>query len=93
MKAIPKGRVIAGSDDIVGCDGYSCFPRSAVRMECLEKAPRTGSDRACPCGVRFYDVVIDGARHGRAAWSCGAPQAAMEQVAGRFGFWQDVEVG
>jgi uncharacterized protein (DUF427 family) len=27
------------------------------------------------------------------AWSYEAPRPAMQQVAGRIGFWQDVEVG
>ena len=36
--------------------------------------------------------MIDGVRHERAAWSYEAPRPAMKQVAGRFGFWKDVEV-
>jgi len=59
----------------------------------LEKAPKTESDRACPHDVQFYDVVIEGRRHARAAWSYEAPRPAMQQVAHRVGFWQDVEVG
>jgi uncharacterized protein (DUF427 family) len=93
MKATLKGHVIAESDDVVECDGYQYFPSSAVRTEWLEKAQKTQSDRACPHGVQFYDVVVAGARHERAAWSYEAPRAAMKQVAGRFGFWEDVEVG
>jgi uncharacterized protein (DUF427 family) len=93
MKAILEGHMIAESDDIVACDGYHYFPESGVRMEWLVKAPRTEADRACPHGVQFYDVVIDGVRHARVAWSYEAPRGAMKQVAGRFGFWQDVEVG
>jgi uncharacterized protein (DUF427 family) len=92
MKATLEGRVIAESDDIVECGGYQYFPSSAVRLEWLEKAPKTESDLECPHGVQFYDVVIDGARHPRAAWSYEAPRFAIEQVAGRFGFWEDVEV-
>ena len=93
MKAMLKGHLIAESDDIIGCGGYHYFPSSAVRMEWLEKAPRTESDRACPHGVQFYDVVIDGTRHERAAWVYEAPRAGMREVAERFGFWDDVEVG
>jgi uncharacterized protein (DUF427 family) len=37
-------------------------------------------------------VVIDGIRRERAAWSYEAPRPKMQQVAGRFGFWEDVEV-
>jgi uncharacterized protein (DUF427 family) len=43
--------------------------------------------------VQFYDVVIDGARHARAAWSYEAPLPRMQQVGGRFGFWEDVKAG
>jgi uncharacterized protein (DUF427 family) len=93
MKAMLKGHVIAESDDVVACDGYQYFPSAAVRTESLEKAQKTESDRACPHGVQFYDVVVDGARHPRAAWSYEAPRPAMKQVAGRFAFWEDVEVG
>ena len=67
MKAILNGRVIAESDDIVEAAGYQYFPRAAVRMDWLEKAPRTDDDLECPHGVQFYDVVIDGVRHARAA--------------------------
>ena len=93
MKAILKGNVIAASDDIVANGGYQYFPSSAVRLDWLDKTPKTESDRACPHGVQFYDVVIDGARHPRAAWSYEAPRPRMKQVANRFGFWKDVEVG
>ena len=58
----------------------------------IDKAPKTESDRACPHGVQFYDVVIDGHRHERAAWSYEAPQPQMKRVSGRFGFWEDVKV-
>lgn len=93
MKATLNGRVIAESDDVLECGGYDYFPRSAVRMEWLQKAPKTDSDRACPHGVQFYDIVIDGSRHERAAWSYEAPRPAMARVGGRFGFWEDVQVG
>ena len=93
MKATLKGRVIAESDDIVDCDGYQYFPGAAVRKELLAKAPKTDSDRACPHGVQFYDVIIDGGRHERAAWAYEAPKPKMAQTAGRFGFWKDVKVG
>ena len=92
MKAILKSNVIAESDDIVECDGYQYFPSSSVRMELLERAHKTALDQACPHGVQFYDVVVDGERHDRAAWSYEAPRPGMKQVAGRFGFWEDVEV-
>jgi uncharacterized protein (DUF427 family) len=92
MKAVVDGHVVAESDDIVEAAGYQYFPSSAVRMEWLEKTPRTADDLECPHAVQFYDVVIDGARHTRAAWSYEDPLPRMQRVAGRFGFWQDVEV-
>jgi uncharacterized protein (DUF427 family) len=92
MKAVLNGQEIAASDDIVETGGYQYFPASAVRMEWLEKVAKTESDLACPHGVQFYDVVIDGKRHVRNAWSYEAPQPKMAQVGGRFGFWEDVEI-
>jgi len=93
MKATLRDHVIAEGDDIVEEGGYHYFPISVVRMEWLEKAPKTDSDRACPHGVQFYDVVIDGNRFERAAWIYEVPRPSMQHVARRFGFWDDVEVG
>jgi uncharacterized protein (DUF427 family) len=92
MKAALGSRVIAQSDDVVECDGYAYFPRAAVRMEWLERSAKTSEDLRCPHGVQFYDVVIDGVRHARAAWSYEAPRAALAHVGQRMGFWEDVEV-
>ncbi|MGH7003792.1 MAG: DUF427 domain-containing protein [Alphaproteobacteria bacterium] len=93
MKAIWHGNVIAESERTLEVGGYRYFPREAVRMDLLKMAAKTASDLECPHGVQFYDVVIDGARHERAAWSYESPRPSMAQVAGRFGFWQDVQVG
>ena len=93
MKATLKDRVIAESDDIVTERGYHYFPNAHVRVDLLEKSEKTAFDRECPHGVQFYDVVIDGARHERAAWRYEAPLPSMKHVADRFGFWNEVEVG
>jgi len=92
MKATLDDRVVADSDDIVEAHGYSYFPSSAVRMDWLKKTEKTADDLKCPHGVQFYDVVIDGKHHARAAWSYEAPRPEMAKVGGRFGFWEDVEV-
>lgn len=92
MKAVLRDHVIADSSDVVENGGYQYFPASAVKMDWLQKAAKTNSDRACPHGVQFYDVVIDGQRHPRAAWSYEAPRPSMQQVGGQFGFWEDVQV-
>ena len=92
MKATLDGQVVAESDDIVEVGGYHYFPPGTVRLEWLEKSPKTDHDRECPHGVQFYDVVLDGKRHVRNAWSYEAPQPKMASVGGRFGFWEDVAV-
>jgi uncharacterized protein (DUF427 family) len=93
MKATLDQHVIADSNDVVEAGGYQYFPRSAVRMDWLEKSPKTAKDLECPHGVQFYDVVIDGVRYPRNAWSYEAPQPRMMKVDHRMGFWEDVEVG
>ena len=92
MKAMLRTHEIAASDDIVSIGGYAYFPPGTVRRDWLEASPRTEDDLRCPHGVRFYDVVIDGERHVRNAWSYEAPQPKMEAVRDRFGFWEDVDV-
>jgi uncharacterized protein (DUF427 family) len=69
MKAILKGKVIAESDDIVHEGGYHYFPRAAMRVAWLKNAEKTASDRTCPHGVQFHDVVTDGEGHERANWT------------------------
>jgi uncharacterized protein (DUF427 family) len=92
MKAVVDGQVVAQSTAVIDCKGYQYFPHTAVRLDWLEKTEKTASDHACPHGVQFYDVVVDGKRHARAAWSYEAPRPEMASVGGRFGFRQDVEV-
>jgi uncharacterized protein (DUF427 family) len=93
MQATLDGRAIAASDAIVECHGCQYFPRAAVRIDWLRKAPETESDLECQHGVQFGDVAIDGARRERPAGPSEAPRAAMRQVAGRVGLWKDVGVG
>ncbi len=92
MKASVDGQIVAQSDDIVVAHDYQYFPRAAVRMDWLQKTEKTADDLKCPHGVQFYDVVVDGKRHKRAAWSYEKPRPEMAQVADKFGFWEDVEV-
>ena len=92
MKAVLKGQIVAESDDIVAAAGYQYFPRAAVRMEWLEKAEKTADDLECPHGVQFYNVVLDGTRHARVAWSYEAPRPTMQKVDHRMGFWEAVEL-
>ena len=93
MKATWNGQVIAESDRTLEVGGYLYFPRESVRMELLRAAPKTTSDKACPHGVRFYDIARGAEKSERAAWSYEAPGAAMKQVDHWIGFWEDVEIG
>lgn len=92
-KAIWRGQVIAESDRTLDVKGYRYFPRESVRMSLLEPAPKTESDLRCPHGVRFYDLVENGDRLHRAAWSYEAPLETMKPVDHWIGFWKDVEIG
>ena len=93
MKATWRGEVIAESDRTRDVGGYTYFPREAVRMDMLSAAPKSDNDLKCPHGVQFYDVVRDGARSPRAAWSYEAPRAAVQHVDHWIGFWNDVKIG
>ena len=92
MKAIWRGKTLAESDGTLEVGGYRYFPRDTVRMDLLQAAPKTASDLECPHGVQFYDLVEDGVRSSRAAWSYEAPQPKMKPVDHWMGFWEDVEV-
>jgi uncharacterized protein (DUF427 family) len=92
MKAIWHGAVIADSERTLEVGGYRYFPRDAVRMDLLAKAPKTARDLECPHGVQFYDVADGTARSARAAWSYETPQTSMKPVDHWIGFWEDVEV-
>ena len=67
MKAVVDGQVVAQSNDVIDCKGYQYFPPGAVRMDWLQKTAKTADDLKCPHGVQFYDVVVEGKRHARAA--------------------------
>ena len=92
MKAVWRGVVLAESDRTLEVDGYRYFPRETVRMDLLQLAPKTPDDLVCPHGVQFYDVVRDGERSRRAAWSYEAPRASMKKVDQWMGFWEDVDI-
>jgi uncharacterized protein (DUF427 family) len=92
MRAIWRNQVIAESDRTIEVHGYRYFPRESVRMELLRQAPKNESDLECPHGVQFYDVVDDGVRSERAAWSYEKPGAAMQKIDRWIGFWEDVRI-
>src|SRR5690242_6779737 len=61
-------------------------------MEVLRRTPQTPHDLECPHGVQFFDVVEDGERGDRLAWSYEAQQEAMRRAGHWIGFWRDVSV-
>jgi uncharacterized protein (DUF427 family) len=93
MRARLGKSVIAQSEEVVEHDGYVYFPRAAVRMEWLERSPKTAEDLRCPHGVQFFDVRTGDAHAERAAWAYESPKPALRHLAQRIGFWEDVEVG
>jgi uncharacterized protein (DUF427 family) len=93
VKARWNGKTLAQSDRTLEVGGYRYFPRDAVQMQMLHRTPRTPRDLECPHGVQFFDVVDDGARGERLAWSYEAPRETMKQVDHWIGFWRDVAVG
>jgi len=92
VRATWRGKVIAESERTREVDGYVYFPRESVRMDCLRRTPKTGSDMQCPHGVQFYDVGDGKAWSARAAWSYELPRSAMKPVDHWVGFWEDVEI-
>lgn len=93
MKAIWNGKAIAESDRTEEVHGYSYFPRESVRMELLQKSPKSESDLECPHGVQFYDVVDGKHVAERAAWSYEKPSnGTMKKIGHWVSFWDDVEV-
>src|ERR1700676_2348120 len=92
MKAVVDDQVVAQSNDVIDCKGYQYFPQGAVRMDWLQKTAKTAGDLKCPHGVQFYDVVVDGKRPARAAWSSEAPRPEIAAVGGRSGSWQGAAV-
>ena len=41
MRAVVDGKVVAESDAVIENSGYRYFPPTAVKLNLLEKAPRT----------------------------------------------------
>jgi hypothetical protein len=44
MKAVLGSHIVAQIDDITEAHGYSYFPSSSVRLDWLDKAPKTVDD-------------------------------------------------
>ena len=90
-RATWNGAVIAESDDVVIVDGYTYFPRNAVRPDALASSDHTS---ACPWKgqASYYSVTVDGQRNQDAAWEYRDPKPAAAAVRDRIAFWRGVRV-
>src|SRR6266700_31948 len=75
QKAIWKGAVLAESDDTIVVDGYTYFPRAAVRWEHLKPVEKTS---LCPWKgtASYFDVEVGDKRNEGAAWQYANPKPA-----------------
>jgi uncharacterized protein (DUF427 family) len=82
---------IAASDDIVGVEGNSYFPLSAVDPAMLKDSATTS---VCPWKgtAHYYTLVAGGAENTDAAWYYPDPKEAARSIAGRVAFWKGVVV-
>ena len=91
MKAIWQGVELAESDDCVVVDGYTYFPRHAVRREHLRPSDKT-SRCVWKGTASYYDIEVNGKVNSDAAWEYREPSQAAQMVKDRIGFWRGVEV-
>lgn len=89
-RAIWNDTVIASSDDVVTVDGYTYFPKDAVRWDHLVPSDRTSS---CPWKgqATYFSVNVDGATNADAAWQYREPKEAAAAVRDRIAFWKGVK--
>ena len=83
--------IIASSDDVVTVDGYTYFPKDAVRWEHLVESARTST---CPWKgqANYYTVTVGGATNADAAWEYRTPKQAAAAVQDRIAFWKGVNI-
>ena len=92
MKATWQGHLIAESDQTIELDGYRYFPPTSVRMEFLQRAPKTEADQKCPHSVQFFNLSDGTHSSERAAWAYEAPRSSYARIAQWIGFWDEVEL-
>jgi uncharacterized protein (DUF427 family) len=91
MKAIWKDQVLAESGDTVVVEGNHYFPPESLQREFFrDSATRTH----CPWkgDASYFDVVVDGATNGDAAWTYPETKDAALHIQGYVAFWNGVEV-
>ncbi len=86
-----NGTVIATSDDVVVMDGYTYFPREAVREAVLRHSATT-SVCTYKGTATYFTLEVGGEVNRDAGWSYEDPKLAAESIRGRVAFWKGVEV-
>lgn len=92
-KAIWNGATIAESDDIALVEGNAYFPADGVRWEHFRKSESVKPTYCHWKGYsEYYDVLVDGAENGGAAWFYPDPYAQAAIIKDRVAFWSGVEI-
>jgi uncharacterized protein (DUF427 family) len=91
MKAVWNNAVIAESNDIVRVEGNYYFPPASVHTEFLRKS---ATHTVCPWKgeASYYDIVVNGAVNGDAAWYYPEPKDKAANIKNYLAFWKGVEV-
>ena len=90
-RAVWRGVVIAESDETVIVEGNHYFPPDAINRSYLDQSDRR---TVCPWKgtASYYDIVVNGRRHKRAAWYYPAPSSAAAQITDHVAFWKGVTI-
>ena len=82
-----QGKIIAESDRTIIIEGNHYFPPASVKLDHFSE-----NDRHTTChwkGVAsYYDVQIDGAEAGSAAWTYHEPMKAAERIKDYVAFYR-----
>lgn len=90
-RAVLNGTVIAESPRIEIVDGYTYFPRDAVKMQYL-KPSTTTSVCSWKGSASYFTVSVNGVESRDAAWSYEYPKPSAARIAGMIGFWRDIVI-
>ena len=91
IRAFWNGEMIAESDDTIVVEGNHYFPRSSVNREYLRDSA-THTTCHWKGEASYYDLVVNGAVNGDAAWYYPQPKEAARHIQDRIAFWKGVEI-
>ncbi|HEX9645576.1 MAG TPA: DUF427 domain-containing protein [Acidimicrobiia bacterium] len=91
LRAVWEEATLAEAEGTQRVDGRDYFPPDAVNWDLLQPSEHVS---VCPWkGVAsYYDVVVDGHRLERAAWTYETPSHAARHIGGHVAFWRGVQV-